>query len=208
MRELSRYYLGRKDARRAAVAGELEVTDIENLLEKAQQLKGRENGIRWELAEIAYEIVGSPLGRMGATRQLADVCGLSAVDAVEHWAKAWRLYRVIRFMADVADLYRDEFSVSHFYKMWDLGHRYKIPIKKIIKYFGTLLAHKEIGDKWSVSVLEMLVDADYGTGNPVNWRYHWTRIDKPMTALGSFPDIDPVLRAFVKVYNGVKERIK
>ena len=95
------------------------MTDIEVLLERAQELKGRENGIRWELAEVAWQIVGQRIP--GATRQLADVCGLTSVDAPEHWAKAYRLYRVILHIAG-DDYISDVTGESHgFSFLCDVG---------------------------------------------------------------------------------------
>jgi len=186
------------------------MTDIEGLLEKAQQLKGRENCIRWELAEIAYEIVGSPLGRAGATRQLADVCGLSAVDAVEHWAKAYRLYRVMfRYESEADNKYSDWFmgvlSVSHFYTMWELGHKHRLKIWEIFNYFYTLIGHKISGHSWSVAALKAEVGADYPSGNVVNWRWHWDRLERNIDALLTFGGELPVaVRALARMYKGMK----
>ena len=184
--------------------------DVEVLLEKAQQLKGRENGIRWELAEIAYEIVGSPLGRMGATRQLADVCGLSAVDAVEHWAKGWRLYRVIRYMSgeQIAEVYRQQFTVSHFYALWDLGHKYKMSIRSIDDTLFQMLRYKNSGASWSVAAMKQEVDADYPSGKAVNYNWHINRMETHVDALLTFPELPHVWRAYLRIYKGLKGKVK
>ena len=182
--------------------------DVERYFERALYHQERSGRHRWVLAIIANKVVGM---RDGMTMQLAQVCGLSAPDAVEHWAKAHDLYTRIRYVsAYAAHKFRDEFTVSHFYVMADLESKYEMSITKVISHFRVLLTYKESGDSWSVATLRAEVDAQENKDpKPINWRWHWVRVEKHMQELLSFDgELPVVVRAIARMYVGVKERIK
>lgn len=183
------------------------MTDIETLLERLENLASNKRGISWDMAEVADEIVGKRIP--GATKQAALVCGIVSPDAVEHWAKAYRLYRVIRYKSGLSETYKKEFSVSHFYKMWELGHKYKLSLDEILNHFFMLLTHKYHGDRWSVAELEMLVLAEQTNVKEVNWRWHWNRVESHIMALLTFDGGLPVtVRAWARMYKGLKGKVK
>lgn len=183
--------------------------DIERDLSRLERNNNKGQRHKWVNAMIAYRYVGK---RDGMTMELAKVCGLTAPDAVEHWAQAWRMYRIIRYMSgrQQANLYRSEFFVSHFHKAWEFGHKYSLSICDILSHMDTLLYHKRMGDSWSIATLEALVLAEQKSTNAVSWRWHWKRITgENMRALLSFDgELPLVVKAWVRMGLGLKERIK
>jgi len=161
--------------------------EIARDLERAKAHKSRENRERWVLALIASRTVGRRIP--GLTVELARICGLTAPDAVEHWAKAWRMYRILKRVTGRwnANVLRRELTVSHFYVIFDLGHKYKMSIMEIETYLMLMLDNKAVREeRWSVDVLRTEVSADYPDGKAVDWRYHWTRLRRPLEQLASF----------------------
>lgn len=182
---------------------------IERELELAERIKGRENRHRWLLAMLADRIVGRRIE--GLTKEFGRRCGVKE-DSVEQWAKAWRLYVVIRYMSGrwAANQYRNEFTVSHFYAMWMLGHKYKLRIDQIVRYFSLMIFYKLESNRWSVDVLRQEIDADHSDGSTVNWRWHWKRITgDSLRALLSFDgELPLVVRAWARMGLGLKDKVK
>ena len=103
MRELSRYYLGRKDARRVAVAGELEVTDIElywygSLVDDCQAILTESLfNSRWELL-AGYHAVGRRIVEDEQYQKHAKGNGSSLQDLANNLSVSERtLYYAIKF---------------------------------------------------------------------------------------------------------------
>ena len=180
--------------------------DIERYFSRAQVYNENSQRCRWALAIIAYRVVGL---RDGMTMQLAQSLGLRGPDAVEHWRKAHDLYKQIRFKsAHTAHKFRDEFTVSHFYSMYDMVNRYNLTISQVIGYFRILLQYKETGESWSVAALEQEVEADHPSGKAVNYNWHINRMETHVDALLTFPELPHVWRAYLRIYKGLKGKIK
>ena len=182
---------------------------IERDLERGERHNGREACHKWVKAMIAYRIVGRRID--GLTKEFGRRCGVKE-DSVEQWAKAWRMYRVFRYISgrQHANRFRREFSVSHFYAMWELAHKYKLSVYKIFNYFSQLSIYKNVGESWSVEALRREVEADYSDGKSVSWRWHWQRItgDNLRTLLSFDGELPLAVKAWARMGLGLKDKVK
>ena len=186
---------------------------IERDLERGERHNGREAFHKWAKSIPASRTVGRNIE--GLTKEFGRRCGVKE-DSVEKWAKAWRLYKVIRFVciryrADTyrMKIYRREFSVSHFTVMWELGHKYSLSVDKIMEYFDNLLVSGYFGGSWSVETLRREVEADHEHA-AVDWRrWHWPRLITMLETLVTFDgELGDEVKAWVKQGLALKDKVK
>lgn len=164
------------------------MTDIEIIIERdlarAEKVQRDTHRRRWVLAILAYRTVGRYVP--GLTQELADRLGVST-DAVELWARAWAMYKQIRFRinSEAAHLYAGELTITHLGTMDKLAAKYSLPPQACDHHLLNTVSRKIDGDRYSVASLAQDVEADK-TGKAVDWNYHWKRLRRPLEQLASF----------------------
>lgn len=176
-------------------------TDIEVIIERdfmrAVQVQHDTHRRRWVLAILAHRIVGRYT--QGLTQEFADRLGVS-VDAVELWARAWAMYKQIRFRinSEAAHLYAGELTITHLGTMDKLAAKHALPPQACDHHLLNIVSRKIAGDRYSVATLAQDVEADRPGQKPVDWHYHWNRLKKPLEIMASFDgELDPDIKRWV-----------
>ena len=140
-----------------------------------------------------------------ATEEIARRAGRSR-GAVQNWVYAYRCFsNIAQVNLQAAKDVRRNLTMTHFREMYQLAEKYEIEPRAQLRYLITIYLRKIQEQTYGPEILVQEVLTDYGDQEAANWKWYIPRIDKPITALGSFgSELPPALYAWAREWQELK----
>lgn len=163
------------------------MSDIEVTAERhiRRAASAARTGDRWDWVSAIYAVDVVGTYERHATKAIADACGVNR-RTIERRAHAMELYRAIRLDAgvQVARMLRDELTLTHFGRMWELAQKYDISPVACVEYLRQMLYYRDTGESWSADALEQEVEAaENWSGKTATFAYYLPRVRTIITGL-------------------------
>lgn len=163
------------------------MSDIEVTAERhiRRAASAARTGDRWDWVSAIYAVDVVGTYERHATKAIADACGVNR-RTIERRAHAMELYRAIRLDAgvQVARMLRDELTLTHFGRMWELAQKYDISPVACVEYLRQMLYYRDTGESWSADALEQEVEAaENRQETPVTLAYYLPRVKSLLVSL-------------------------
>ena len=164
-------------------------TRTERNIESAVRHARKSNQHLFVAGYQAAKVYGSY--EQAATAEIATRAGRS-VSTVQSWVDAYRCfiacYEIDRTLAKAL---RRSLTMTHFKRMYDAAVKYKMEADQQLYFLSLMMANKANGENYGPDELtrEIEVAARYAGLEPdkaVDWRWHFTRMEKPLQTLLSF----------------------
>lgn len=131
------------------------------------------------------------LYQVDATREIAARTGRS-VTAVQNWVYAYRCFvSCLQVDLQLARKLRRALTMTHFQRMYAISEKHNLTGDQQCYFLSLMIVNKTKGEPYGPDTLEQEIDIDlrYAGLKPdraVDWRYHWSRLQKPLELLASF----------------------